>query len=189
MLGGRIDERLRGSMKRQWRRPRFRRPRRVWLLAGGGAVLLAVLVWALWPSPQVEPRARQYRDVTACLLTGEAGVTGAQAAPVWAGMQAASARTHGQVRFLAVTGAQTVDNAKTFAGSLLLGRCAVIVAEPGIADGAVRAVAGQHPQQRFVVVGGAAPSAGNVSRVDGSSPSDITAQVSTTVGDQLAAAG
>jgi hypothetical protein len=71
----------------------------------------------------------------------------------------------------------------------VLGRCAVIVAEPGIADGAVRAVAGQHPEQRFVVVGGAVPSAGNVSRVDASSASGVTAQVSATVGDRLAAAG
>lgn len=148
-----------------------------------------MLVWVLWPSPPAEPRAREYRDVTACLLTDRAGVAGAQAAPVWAGMQAASARTHGQVRFLAVTGAQTVDNAETFAGSLVLGRCAVIVAEPGIADGAVRAVAGRHPEQRFVVVGGAAVSAGNVSRVDGSPASDVPAQVSAAVGDRLAAGG
>jgi len=174
---------------RRPRTPGVWRTRRVWLLAGGAASLLAVLIWVLWPSPQAEPRARQYQDVTACLLTGQAGVTEAQAAPVWAGMQAASARTHGQVRFLAVTGDQTVDNAKTFAGTLMLGRCAVIVAEPGIADGAVRAVAGQHPEQRFVVVGGAAASAGNVSRVDGSSPSEVTAQISATVGDRLAAAG
>ena len=177
-------------MRRQWgRTPHFGRPRRRWLIAGGVTVLLAVLIWVLWPSPQAEPRARQYRDVTACLLTGQAGVTGAQAAPVWAGLQAASARTHGQVRFLEVTGDQTVDNAKSFAGSLVLGRCSVIVAEPGIADGAVRAVAGEHPEQQFVVVGGAAPSVRNVSRIDGSSASDITAQVSATVGDRLAAAG
>jgi hypothetical protein len=183
VLRGWFDDRLRGSMTL------LRPARRAWLLAGGVASLLAVLIWVLWPAPEVEPRARQYRDVTGCLLTGQAGVTGARAAPVWAGMQAASARTHGQVRFLAVTGDQTVGNAKSFAGSLVLGRCAVIVAEPGIADGAVRAVAGQHPEQRFVVVGGAVPSTGNVSRVDASSASDITAQVAATVGDRLAAVG
>jgi len=181
VLGGRIDDRLRRWLK-------LPRSRRAWLLTGGAAGLLAVLVWVLWPSLQVEPRARQYRDVTGCLLTDRAGVTGVQAAPVWAGMLAASARMHGQVRFLAVAGDQTVDNAKSFAGSLVLGRCAVVVAEPGIADGAVRAVAGQHPEQRFVVVGGAVPE-GNVSRVDASSASGVTAQISATVGDRLAAAG
>ena len=157
------------------------------MLAVGVAILLAaVLTWALWPS-QVEPRARQYRDVTACLLTDRQGVTGTDAAPVWAGMQAASARTHGQVRFLEVTGDQTVDNARAFVGTLLLGRCAVIVAAPGIADGAVRAVAAQYPAQQFLVVGGAATALRNVSRMPGSAASDVTTQVSAAVGDRLAA--
>jgi len=157
----------------------------MWLLAGGvGGVLAVVLVaWAVWPASQVEPRAREYRDVTACLLTDGQGVTGAQAAPVWAGLQAASARTHAQVRYLAVTGEQSVANAQSFVGSLLAGRCAVIVAAPGIADGAVRALAGRYPAQHFLVVGGAAPGAGNVAQVASSSTSDISAAVSAAVGD------
>lgn len=45
---------------------------------------------ALWPDDPAEPRAREYRDVTVCLLTGAAGVTDPAAAPVWAGMQESS---------------------------------------------------------------------------------------------------
>ena len=127
--------------------------------------------------------------MTACLLTDGRGVAGPDAAPVWAGMQAASARTHGQVRYLAVTGEQSVANAQTFAGTLVAGRCAVIAAVPGIADSAVRALAGQHPAQQFLVVGGASPATRNVSQVAYSSTSDIPAQVSAAVGDRLGADG
>jgi hypothetical protein len=157
------------------------------MLVGGLAAVLAVALsaWALWPAPDVEPRAREYRDVTACLLTDRQGVTGPNAVPVWAGMQTASARTHGQVRYLAVTGDQSVANAQAFAGTLVAGRCAVIVAAPGIADGAVRALAGHYPAQQFLVVGGASPATRNVSRVAYSSTSDIPARVSTAVGDRL----
>jgi hypothetical protein len=151
------------------------------LLGGGVAVVLvaALVTWLVWPSTPAEPRARQYRDATACLLTDARGVTGPGAAPVWAGLQAASLRTHGQVRYLAVTGDQTPANAQTFAGTLLLGRCSVIVAAPGIADTAVRAIAGQYASQPFVVVGGAEPPARNVTRV-------AAGQLSTVVGDRLA---
>ena len=175
-------------MKRlTWRAPGAWSRRRVWTVTGvAGVLVAAALAWIFWPSP-VEPRARQYRDVTACLLTDRQGVTGTNAAAVWAGMQAASLRTHGQVRYLAVTGDQTVGNAQTFVGTLLAGRCSVIVAAPGIADGAVRAVALQHPEQRFLVVGGDAPTLSNMSRVEGSSASDITSRVSAAVGDRLAA--
>jgi hypothetical protein len=169
-------------MTNRWRR------REKLIAAGAGGVLAVVLVaWAVWPASEVEPRAREYRDVTACLLTDRQGVAGAEAAPVWAGMQAASARTHGQVRYLAVTGDQSATNAQAFAGTLLAGRCAVIVAAPGIADNAVRALAGRYPAQQFLVVGGASPATGNVTRLASSSISDTTAQVSTAVGDRLAA--
>lgn len=182
MLGGRIDERLRGSLKGRGRArgPRtlkdFSR-RQTRAVAGGlvGVLAAGVLVWALWPEAEVEPRAREYRDVTACLLTDGQGVAGERAAPLWAGMQAASERTRGQARYLEVTGEQTVENAKTFVGTLLLGRCSVILATPGIADEAVRALAGSHPAQRFLVVGGADPEVSNVSKVDGSAVADVVA--------------
>ena len=145
-------------------------------------IAAGALIWVLWPEPEVEPRAREYRDVTACLLTDGQGVAGEQAAPVWAGMQAASDRTHGQSRYLEVTGEQTVENAKTFVGTLLLGRCSVILAVPGIADEAVHALAESHPGQQFLVVGGADSAAGNVSRLD---EGDVTAQVEAAVSDHL----
>lgn len=156
----------------------LRQPR---LLVIGAVVLLAavVLVWALWPAGETEPRPRAYRDVTACLLTDGKALAGPSAAAVWSGMQAASAKTHGQVRFLAVTGAQTVQNAQSFVGTLILGRCALVVAEPGIADGAVRAVAAQYPDQRFLVVGGAEPASANVSRAADSSVTDAVASALT----------
>ena len=65
-------------------------PRR-WLGGAGGGVLVlaALLTWVLWPdqpSPE-SPRARPYIEYTACLLTGEEGIAGPDAAPVWAGLQ------------------------------------------------------------------------------------------------------
>ncbi|MFI1987702.1 hypothetical protein [Actinoplanes sp. NPDC020271] len=151
-------------------------------LAGGVAGLLAVagVVWSAWPADEAEPRPREYADVTACLLTDQKGVAGAAAAPVWASMQAASERTLGQVQYLAVSGEQSVANAQTFVGTLVLGRCAVIVAAPGIADDAVRAVAGQQVQQKFVVVGGAEPTTANVSRVDPGQLTSVIESVLTT---------
>jgi hypothetical protein len=161
------------------------------MLLGGLAAVLAVmlLTWAMWPAPDVEPRAREYRDVTACLLTDQQGVAGPDAAPVWAGMQSASAQTHGQVRYLAVTGEQSVPNAQTFAGTLVAGRCTIIVATPGIADGAIRALAGHYPAQQFLVVGGASPASPNLFQIGNSSTSDIPTQVSSAIGDRLAAKG
>ena len=185
MLGGRIDERLRGALKDKGRpgsgRTRKGVDRRWAGAAAGVAGLLAVGVsaWVLWPSPEVEPRPREYADVTACLLTDGGGIAGERVAPVWAGMTAASERTRGQVRYLEVTGDQTVDNAKTFVGTLVLGRCAVIVAAPGIADEAVRALVDTYQQQKFLVVGGAEPRAGNLSRVE-------PAEVESAVGERLA---
>ncbi|WP_203842282.1 hypothetical protein [Winogradskya humida] len=163
MLGGKIDKRLRGSTSSRVVWPRLSR-RQGMVLGGGlaGLLVIALLVWALWPEPEAEPRPREYTDATACLLTDADGVAGAGAAPVWAGMQQASRETSGQVRYLAVGGEQTVENARTFVGTLILGRCTVIVAAPGIADGAVRAVAGDHLNQQFMVVDGDAPEGPNV---------------------------
>ncbi|WP_155123515.1 MULTISPECIES: hypothetical protein [unclassified Actinoplanes] len=131
-------------------------PRRIAIAGGGAAAALAAagVTWALLPGDPQEPRPREYRDATACLLTDQQGVAGKDAAPIWAAMQSASARTHGQVRYLAVTGEQSVANAESFVGTLVLGRCSVIVAEPGIPDQAVRAAAAQHSGQRFLVIGG-----------------------------------
>jgi hypothetical protein len=156
---------------------RGRFDKRIGWVAGGVAVLVAgLLTWALWPSSE-EPRPRAYRDATACLLTDQKGVAGADAAPVWAGLLSASERTHGQARYLAVTGDQTAANAESFVGTLVLGKCAVIVAGSGIAGDAVRAVAGQQPRQQFLLVGGAAPTSDNVTQVAADRVADVVAGI------------
>src|SRR6266540_1993395 len=124
-----------------------------------GVLVAAVLVWALWPAGSgPAPRARQYLDFTACLLTGEHGVADADAAPVWAGMQDASLQTRAEVQYLVVVGEQTVANAGPFLASLAQSRCDLVIAV------------------RFVVLGGGATGT-NVSVVDDGSPADVRAAV------------
>ncbi|GAB2962676.1 hypothetical protein GCM10027280_59410 [Micromonospora polyrhachis] len=134
------------------------------------------MTWALWPDPEPEPRARQYREVTACLLTDDQGVTGAEAAVVWAGMQDASLRTRAKVQFLQVDGAQTIDNARTYLGSLVQNRCDLVLAVGTAPVGAVRENAARFPSARFVTVGSGAPAA-NVSVVMETTPEAVRAQV------------
>ncbi|MEV6547816.1 BMP family ABC transporter substrate-binding protein [Streptomyces sp. NPDC051597] len=144
--------------------------RRVWIAAGAaaavvlGAVLFSVLDKDDKPGPP-DPRARQYRNVDACLLTGEKGVTeGTEGAPVWAGMQDASKSTHARVNFVPVTGEQTQANATPFVNSLVQRSCDVIVAVGRAPVAAAEAAAKTQPKVRFVVVGGQAAAA-NVTAV------------------------
>jgi hypothetical protein len=158
----------------------LRGSRRWWWAGGAGLVLAIMLAWALWPSGG-EPRPREYHDATACLLTGRDGLADHEAGAVWAGMQDASARTSGQIRYLAVTGEQSVQNASTFVGTLLLGRCAVIVASGQSQVAAVAVTAGTHASQRFIVVTGTSPSLSNVVTVANSTPDGLR----TAVADQV----
>jgi hypothetical protein len=139
--------------------------RRWWWAVGAAIAVAGVVVWVVWPSAEVEPRPREYADVSACLLTDGQGVAGAEAGPVWAGMQDASLKTHGQARHLTVSGEQSVVNAKSFVGTLILGRCAVIVAVGQVPVQAVLSLADQHPGQRFLVVGDDKANSSNVSSV------------------------
>jgi len=149
---------------------------RIAVVAGGAAVLLAVLgglTVALWPEPGPAARARQYRDVTACLLTGSAGVTTVEAAPVWAGMREASEGTGVKVRFLEVDGAQTAENAAGYLAGLLGGGCDVTFAvgqAPGVAltEAAVR-----YPRSRFVLVTAAATSATTAATATATTPRQV----------------
>jgi basic membrane lipoprotein Med (substrate-binding protein (PBP1-ABC) superfamily) len=149
-----------------------------WLGLAAAALLVAVLlVWALWPThTEQQPRARQYLAFTACLLTDSQGVAGAEAAPVWAGMQDASLATRAKVQYLSVSGPQTVENALPFLSSLAQGRCDLVFAVGAVPVGAVRQGASTFPNIRFVVVGGGAQGS-NVSKVDGSSPAETQAAV------------
>lgn len=130
--------------------------RRWWVAA---AVLAALIVLGIlvWPAEEPEPpRARPYRDETACLLTGERGVADEAAKPVWAGMQDASLKTSIKVQFLEVSGPQTAQNAEPFVATLAVGGCDVIFAAGENQVAAVSASASRFPEKTFVLVGGAA---------------------------------
>lgn len=162
---------------------RWMRDARVWVGAGGFlAVAVLVVVMVVWwsGSAEEEPRARQYHDVTACLLTDSRGVVGDEAASVWAGMQEASLSTLTKVQFLEVDGPETVENARSYLGSLVLGGCDLVVAVGQAQVGAVSADAAAYPDLRFVVVGGGA-AGGNVSRIEGETPETVSAAVAETV--------
>jgi hypothetical protein len=130
-----------------------------WIWVSAAAVVcagvIAVVLW--WPTRHdPPPRARQYLDFDACLLTGDGGVVGGAASTVWAGMQDASAATGVRVSFLPVPGEQTAATATPYLGSLIARRCGVILA---VGEGPVAAVgteAAKYRASRFVAVGGAA---------------------------------
>jgi len=151
--------------------------RRWYWLSGAGLVLVAIAVFLLWPASEKEPRAREYRDVSACLLTDEQGIASPQVAPVWAGMQDASLKTLGQVRYLAISGAQDVPNGRSFIGTLVLGKCAVIVAAGQLPVQTVTAVAREYPSQRFMIVGGETSASDNVSVISDSDPDALRVAV------------
>ena len=135
-----------------------------WSAAVAVVVVGATLGWALWLS-DAPSREREYRAESVCLITGEQGIRGAAAAPVWEGMQRASLETRVQVNFLAVAGSQTAENAATYLAGMLQGRCELVLAVDQAPVAAVAKAAGQFPQQRFAVVKGV--EAANVSLLDG----------------------
>ncbi|MFF3845017.1 BMP family ABC transporter substrate-binding protein [Streptomyces sp. NPDC002328] len=137
------------------------RGRRGWA-AGGAAVALLALAGGLWlflgggDSANTPPdtRAREYRDVDACLLTGEDGIAqGTPAASVWEGMQQASEETRARVTYVPVTGEQSVDNVRPFLNGLVQRQCEVVLTVGAPQVRAAEAVAGEHPSLPFVVVG------------------------------------
>jgi basic membrane lipoprotein Med (substrate-binding protein (PBP1-ABC) superfamily) len=114
-----------------------------------------------------------YGSFTACLLTDDRGVGGTAAAPVWAGMQDASLATRAKVQYLAVVGAATRDNARAYLSGLEQRHCDVIVAVGGAQVDAVYADAPRVPAQRFVVVGGGAGAASNVTVVTATGATEL----------------
>ncbi|MEU4076448.1 BMP family ABC transporter substrate-binding protein [Streptomyces venezuelae] len=108
-----------------------------------------------------DTRARAYQDYDACLLTDERGiVTGAPAAPVWEGMQAASLNTRIRVTYVPVTGEKSAANARPFLNGLVQRDCEIVVASGAPQVEAVEAAVEKNPKVRFVTVDGA----GGVSR-------------------------
>jgi hypothetical protein len=152
-----------------------------WWVGGLGfaVALLVVGVWLAWPDdrPAAEPpRARQYLDYTACLLTDGQGIVTGPAKSMWAGMQSASLATRVKVQYLAVVGEQRVDNAVPFARSLAQGRCSLVFAAGPLASDAVRAVAAEYPGVAFFVSAGPA-AAGVVAVLDAALPEGLSADV------------
>lgn len=154
------------------------------MTAGAVALLMVagLVTWLAWPSPQ-PPRARHYLSFTVCALTDADGVNGA-AAPVWAGMQDASLRTHVKVEYQPVTGPSTVANAVPFLNGLVLRQCDVIIAVGAAQVGAVAAEAARFPTVRFVVVGGGA-NGSNVTRVPGAPAQRVRTRVRDLVVDAV----
>ncbi|MBM6403442.1 hypothetical protein JQN72_04185 [Phycicoccus sp. CSK15P-2] len=141
---------------------------RGWYVAAGVLVALGfVAAVLLLGTRDREPRAREYLDVTACLLTADRGLADPEAAAVWAGMQEASEATGTRVRYLAVAGDQTVENAATFLASLAQADCTRIYAAGDLPRETVDATAAQFPDVGFVVIG-VAQEAPNVSTIDAS---------------------
>ncbi|MFD8015558.1 BMP family ABC transporter substrate-binding protein [Streptomyces sp. NPDC058955] len=116
-----------------------------------------------------DTRSRAYADRDACLLTDERGiVSGAPAAPLWEGMQRASADGRVRVTYVPVMGERTVANARPFLNGLVQRDCEIVVASGPAQVAAATEAAAKNGGVRFVVVdegsgSGAAP--GNVTRI------------------------
>ncbi|MFE3142917.1 BMP family ABC transporter substrate-binding protein [Streptomyces scopuliridis] len=107
-----------------------------------------------------DPRARQYEDEDACLLTDDQGIaSGTPAALVWQAMQKASLDTRARVNYVPVTGEQSVANARPFFNALMQRQCGVVLAVGGPQVEVTEAGAARHPNIRFVVVDGASDAA------------------------------
>ena len=129
-------------------------------VAATAAVSAFIIAWMLWPRPATAapPRARQYLDASACLLTGSSGVTpGTPGAQAWHAMQSASLASHVMVSYLPSTGPADVP---ALLNTLVERRCGVIVVTAA-ARIQVTGVAKANPGRRFIVVtsGAAAGSA------------------------------
>lgn len=161
--------------------------RGLWMVAlAVGAVLAVGVTWLVWPSarPVYDPpaRTRQYVGFTACLLTGPAGLGDPQARAVWSGMEAASSATSAQVSYLSVPvgEADTEGVATPLANTLVQQHCDLIAAVGATEVAAMQAVAAQHPQMRFVLVGGGSP-AGNVAVLPLAGVSNVSSRVQAVV--------
>ncbi|MCT9108431.1 hypothetical protein ACFWD7_37175 [Streptomyces mirabilis] len=154
----------------QW--PRVLGGRGVAMVAGAVIVAVAVAVTGYFLSRTdtkrrvPDTRARHYKDVDACLLTGKDGITaGTTAAEVWQGMQDASLKTHARVSYVPVTGEQSAANARPYLNGLLQRSCDVVVAtgEPEVT--AATQTAPQYQKVDFVLVGDAGADSTNAKNI------------------------
>jgi hypothetical protein len=157
---------MRQQLRRYW-----------WALAVVVVIAIAIPLWLAHRGRQLPPaRARVYTSFNACLLTDSQGVTSLQAAPVWAGMQAASLRTNGKVSYLSINGEDNESNAETYVNTLTQRQCTLILAVSDSPVAAVRTTATRFPSTRFAVVDNH-PSTANITAIPAGTPKDVTATV------------
>jgi hypothetical protein len=98
--------------------------------AAAAVAAIFIAAWVLWPDPATTataPRARQYLDASACLLTGSSGVSpGTPGAQAWHAMQSASLASHVMVSYLPSTGSADVPVLL----DTLLSHCTTLPARP-----------------------------------------------------------
>jgi hypothetical protein len=122
-----------------------------WLVLAAGVAAAVIAVWVLWPHPAAPPQARQYLNVSACLLTDPDGiVAGAPGAKVWAAMESESLATHVMVSYLPDTGPGDVT---PMLNTLVERQCGVIIAT-GSASVQVIEAAKANPRQHFLLIAG-----------------------------------
>lgn len=142
------------------------RGRWAWIAGSVGVLVLGLVAAWLFAGEEKhtppDPRARQYKDFNACLLTDDKGITsGTTAATVWDGMQEASSDTQVRVTYVPVTGEQTTENALPFVNGLLQRKCSVVLAVGEAQVKAAEQQAPTHEKIRFVTVDGT-KKAGNI---------------------------
>jgi hypothetical protein len=115
------------------------------------AVVLVVVGWLLWSRPApvaAAPRARQYLDTSACLLTGASGVTpGTPGGRAWQAMESASRASHVMVSYLPAAPAAATATLNT----LIERQCGVIVVT-GASRAQVASAAKASPGHQFILV-------------------------------------
>lgn len=162
-------------------------------------VAAGLVAWLFWPTKPAIPgaeRVRQYTNVRACMLTGADGVTGAEAAAVWAGMQGASSSSRAMVSYLPVREPGGKAAAVPYLASLVQRQCTVIVAVGQAQVAAAISQAAKYGHVHFIVItpaagvpggpppGSAQPAGSGVVRV----PSAPTAHVHQAVQAAVSAA-
>jgi basic membrane lipoprotein Med (substrate-binding protein (PBP1-ABC) superfamily) len=131
--------------------PVTRRRAKRWL-AAAGVIAAGVVTWVVWPQPSSVPHARQYLNVSACLLTDPSGiVAGSPGASAWAAMEAASLATRVMVSYLPDTGTSDVA---PMLNTLVERQCGVIIATDS-ASSQVIEVAKANPHEHFLLITGA----------------------------------
>ncbi|WFE38935.1 hypothetical protein [Micromonospora sp. WMMD998] len=141
------------------------------------SVLVGVLLWLTWPrAGEPAPRERRYEAFTACLLTDDRGLAGAEAKAAWDGMQAVSNVHRIKVQYLAVDGPQTTANALAYFNTLALENCGVVVAAGAAPVAALSQGKARFPDVRYVTVG-AEPAAAGISGV----PAGVAEEIRTGV--------